>query len=82
MVAHTKHPDSHSHGLADWCPRCDEHAEHPFDSLDDENLKTLILKVRLNDEPRSRNEADAMYYIGKAMRISDKIRSLEEEMDK
>jgi len=82
MVAHIQHPDSHVYGLIDNCPRCAEHAEHPFDGLADRNLKTLILKVRLDDEPRSQNEAEAMYRIGKAILISDKIKSLEEEIGK
>ena len=38
---HTYHPDSHTEGLADTCPRCFEHSSHPFDSLDMVNIARL-----------------------------------------
>ena len=64
--SHTKHPDSHDHGLADGCPRCAEHAADPFSSLDDKNLLSLVERTSLwmRDEgdsfPRSDTERDAM----------------------
>ena len=42
MAADSSHPDSHTHGLADDCPRCAEHAEHPIQSLDERNLARLM----------------------------------------
>lgn len=42
MTTHTYHEDSHTHGLADGCPRCEEHAEHPERNLDSRNLKRLM----------------------------------------
>jgi len=44
MTAHSPHPDSHTHGLADDCPRCQEHAEHPARSLDRDNIKRLLTR--------------------------------------
>lgn len=40
-VQHTDHPDVHTHGLADGCPRCEEHAENPT-SLDARMLGALV----------------------------------------
>ncbi len=42
MTMHTFHPDTHENGLADDCPRCAEHAEHPIQSLDQENLMRIM----------------------------------------
>lgn len=42
MTMHSLHPDSHEHGLADDCPRCAEHAEHPIRTLDRENLRRIM----------------------------------------
>ena len=42
MSVHTLHPDSHTHGLADGCPRCDEHAADPINTLDERNLRRII----------------------------------------
>lgn len=39
---HSPHPDTHTHGLHDGCPRCEEHAEHPIQSLDDANLGRIV----------------------------------------
>ena len=47
-MSHTIHPDSHEHGLADDCPRCAEHAEHPLTSLDARNLRTLVERTLRN----------------------------------
>lgn len=43
MTMHTYHDDTHTHGLADDCPRCAEHAEDPVRSLDGENLRRIVL---------------------------------------
>jgi hypothetical protein len=61
VTAHSFHPDTHTHGLADDCPRCAEHAEHPYESLDAANIAALEARVRDNLSPRSKNEARAMY---------------------
>ena len=64
MTQHTQHPDTHRHGLMDGCPRCAEHAAHPFQSLDADNLRALVARTRawMRDEamPRSDTERDAM----------------------
>lgn len=49
MTIHTIHPDSHEHGLADDCPRCAEHAEHPIQSLDHENLGRIMALAVTDD---------------------------------
>lgn len=49
MTIHTIHPDSHTHGLADDCPRCAEHAVDPVLTLDDGNLARIVrLAVNLD----------------------------------
>mgnify|MGYP001571143581 CR=1 FL=1 len=60
MAIHSYHPDIHAYGLADNCERCEQHAEHPLDTLDDSMLTDLILRVRRDNYPRSNNEAAAM----------------------
>ena len=85
MSAHSFHPDSHTHGLADDCPRCAEHAEHPFETLDDENLRALVARVKVwaNDTtfdptfPRSENEAKAMQIIETALNQQRRLARLE-----
>lgn len=42
MTMRSIHPDTHTHGLADDCERCAEHAEHPIQSLDTENLRRIM----------------------------------------
>ena len=59
-MIHTLHPDTHEFGLADDCERCAQHAEHPFDSLDNDNLRRLYYRVVEEQEPRSETEATAM----------------------
>jgi len=68
MSVHTFHPDTHEHGLVDGCPRCAEHAEHPFESLDSRNLQALIARVEDEADARSDNEARAMRVIEATMR--------------
>lgn len=60
MASHTFHPDTHTHGLADGCPRCDEHAERPEVGLDAENLWVLRDRMLRGVGPRSKNERRAM----------------------
>lgn len=71
MTMHTKHPDSHEHGLADGCPRCAKHADDPFLSLDDRNLKALADRTTawMRDEqfPRSGTEKTAMRNMERAL---------------
>ena len=44
-MMHSAHQDKpESAILADDCERCEQHASHPFDSLDDGNLGRLILR--------------------------------------
>ena len=56
MTMHTIHPDSHTHGLADDCPGCAEHAEHPIMSLDRENLRR-IMALALDPDRFGRSDA-------------------------
>ncbi len=60
MSVHSYHPDSHTHGLADDCERCDEHARRPWLGLDSHNLTVLRLRIRSGLPPRSNNEQLAM----------------------
>jgi len=80
MVTHTPHPDSHGHGLADGCPRCDEHAERPFDSLDDDNLRALVLRVRDDLPGRSNNEMLAMRRVRDALLVARRLELLAKEV--
>jgi hypothetical protein len=73
VPAHIAHPSTHTHGLADGCLRCGEHAEHPFDSLDDDNLADLVARTKrwMADDPeavaRSKNEQKAMTRVADAL---------------
>lgn len=60
MTSHNFHPPVKTHGLADDCPRCAEHARHPGWSLDEECLGALQERVALDLPPRSLTEAAAM----------------------
>lgn len=66
MASHIYHGSIGTHGLFDGCNRCLQHAEHPFDSLDDDNLADLIDRTKrwMADDPasvaRSKNEQKAM----------------------
>lgn len=72
-MTHGPHEDVHTHGLADGCPRCDEQARQPFETLDDTVLGNLVERTRLwqvNDrdgDPRSENERFAMRVVEKAL---------------
>ena len=60
MSAHIAHPSIRENGLADGCPRCGEHAEYPFEGLDNGNLQVLIDRIENEARPRGTNEARAM----------------------
>ena len=76
MSSHTYHPDSHEHGLADGCPRCYEHSLHPFETLDDTNLRNLTLRVREDAEARSENERTAMNVIESVIFRHERLRTI------
>lgn len=76
MGSHTFHPDSHEAGLADDCPRCTEHGEHPFDGLDDRNLMMLAHRVEADLEPRSENEGRAMREVERVMLCARRLAKL------
>ena len=59
-AVHSYHPNTHTHGLADDCERCDQHAEHPWWGLDGENLRVLRDRITGGLPPRSVNEGKAM----------------------
>ena len=42
MTTHSLHEDSHTHGLADDCLRCQEHLERPDLTLDRRNIARLL----------------------------------------
>jgi hypothetical protein len=67
VSVHTRHAPSLAAGLADGCPRCAEHAEHPLESLDSAHLRALwerMVGFEYQDDhaclPRTENEARAM----------------------
>ena len=77
MSTHAVHPDTHEHGLADDCPRCAEHAEHPLDSLDTENLRALLARINADYAARSDNEARAMQNLERTMRDAGRLKLLD-----
>ncbi len=79
MTSHGPHPSTHMYGLADGCPRCAEHAEHPFESLDSENLRALISRLNLDSPPRSENEARAMRVLETHRRHAEVLARLRNE---
>ena len=80
-MTHTPHPPTLTHGLADGCGRCFEHADHPFESLDNEHLQDLVRRVRTRDDnpPRSNNEARAMRAVATAIHHAAILARLEKE---
>lgn len=67
MTSHNHPVSIREHGLADGCPRCDEHAGSPFDGLDDNNMKQLVYRLANRTDSRSENEALAMAQVAKVM---------------
>jgi hypothetical protein len=63
------------YGLADGCPRCAEHAEHPLLSLDRRVLASLIDRVRQGRPAFSENDAVAL---GKVRDIIEGARYLQD----
>lgn len=76
---HTIHPSINEHGLADNCPRCAEHAEQPWFSLDNANLEALIRRTQAwrrdssQSPPRSQTELTAMLKIEQHLRILERM---------
>ena len=79
MTTHILHPDTHTGGLADGCPRCSEHAAYPFEGLDNENLASLVSRIEQGLYPRSDAERLAMDNIGKVMRAAKKLVQFRQE---
>jgi hypothetical protein len=71
---HTYHPDSHTHGLADGCPRCAEHAADPHKSLDRANMRALLDRIADSLGPRSEAERKAMNNLGIGVHTADVLR--------
>lgn len=76
MATHTVHPDSHEYGLADGCPRCEEHSRYPFEGLGDRNLSALVDRATKDLPARSDNEAAAMKVVSETLWRAEKLRSL------
>ena len=60
MSNHTYHQDVYRFGLADDCPRCYEHAQKPWESLDEHMLSNLRDRIYQDLPARSQNEDIAM----------------------
>lgn len=67
MSTHRVHEDVQTHGLADDCDRCAEHAQHPLTSLDEQSLQALLARVVNREGYRSENERVAILNLTKAM---------------
>lgn len=80
MTTHTLHESSLKIGLVDGCERCEQHASHPFSSLDEDHLKDLILRVDNDDQPRSDNEGHAMSEIRLAIERGARVQTLRDVM--
>lgn len=74
MSTHYHSEDIEEYGLQDGCERCDEHAAHPLDTLDDSNVWILLERIRHNVPARSDNEAEAMRNIKTAQRHADRLK--------
>lgn len=75
-MTHTNHPGIKEAGLDDNCERCTEHAEHPFDSLDDSNIAFLAEMVLSGKHARSSNERRAMNTIQHVFSWSTRLEKL------
>jgi len=60
MTAHRYHSDILEVGLCDSCPRCEEHAERPWEGLDKQNLAGLRDRIERDLPARSQAEDIAM----------------------
>jgi len=74
MSSHTLHDDVHERGLADGCPRCREHAEHPLQSLDNRMLRALFDRLASGQVARSLNEGLALDALRTARQQAIRIR--------
>jgi hypothetical protein len=63
MTSHVLHADVHEVGLQDGCPRCEEHATHPYHSLDERMIEELERRVEDLEPPRSKAEALALEHV-------------------
>lgn len=60
-MSHSAHPDVHTHGLADGCTACEEHASQPTHNLDEWMLRDLLSRALDRTIPsRSTTEAVAV----------------------
>src|SRR3990167_7400686 len=82
MATHSYHDGITEFGLADECERCSEHAQDPFRTLDDENIRMLVGLVvdYINGDtpwnPRSTNEAIAMRAVERVIQYAKRLDSL------
>jgi hypothetical protein len=80
VTVHAPHPDTHTHGLADGCARCAEHAEHPFHSLDNRNLRGFLRHALLVREYKAVWRSDLDRKVGErlleAYDYGDRLRQL------
>ncbi len=70
---HSVHPSIRENGLADGCPRCEEHAESQFEGLDEGNMESLIDRLASRADPRSINEDNAMRVVSKAVNMANML---------
>jgi hypothetical protein len=77
MTAHIFHDDTHTHGLADNCPRCEELAINFPYGWDDINMSNLVHNTRKwragEFLPRSANERKAMDAVDRHLRIMERV---------
>jgi hypothetical protein len=52
VTTHTYHPPAHTDGLADDCPRCQEHTEAPWATLDRQSIYRLLHGGEITDTDR------------------------------
>lgn len=76
MTVHDPHDSTLQVGLVDGCDRCAEHAEHPFDSLDDKHIVQLATMVMARTYPRTNNEAKALRIIEKVILSAQRLKNL------
>lgn len=65
MVTHIVHERNNNEVLQDGCPRCEEHASRPLQSLDADHLRELVAELLAveygeDDNETYRSKADAM----------------------
>lgn len=76
MSTHIAHDVISATGLHDYCPRCEEHADDPFSSLDDSVIASLVRRVLNGGPARSENEATAMGHVRAALSHEETLRRL------